>query len=162
MSAHVVGKKYIYYRCTRYEKLHLCTHKKRTSELVLESWLLENLIPNFEEYNIKLEAQKKAMQPVDTERIKRKMEKLKDLYLSDLIDRSVYERDYCTFRDELQAAYNLQKPIQSPVDTEELKSLLSVYHSLSKVEQREFWRRIIGEIIITNDDRFLVSPVRHN
>lgn len=162
LSAHVVGKKYIYYRCTRYEKLHLCTHKKRTSELVLESWLLENLIPNFEEYNIKLEAQKKAMQPVDTERIKRKMEKLKDLYLSDLIDRSVYERDYCTFRDELQAAYNLQKPIQSPVDTEELKSLLSVYHSLSKVEQREFWRRIIGEIIITNDDRFLVSPVRHN
>ncbi|MDE6260583.1 MAG: recombinase zinc beta ribbon domain-containing protein [Oscillospiraceae bacterium] len=36
LSAHVVGQKYTYYRCTKYEQLHLCPHKKRTSELVLE------------------------------------------------------------------------------------------------------------------------------
>ena len=49
LSAHVVAQKYIYYRCTKYEKLHLCPHKKRTSELVLERWLLENLGSSYEQ-----------------------------------------------------------------------------------------------------------------
>lgn len=161
LSAHVVGKKYIYYRCTRYEKLNLCTHKKRTSELVLEQWLLENIVDSFESYNIKLQAQQKTARPIDTEKIKRKMEKLKDLYLNDLIDRSVYERDYRALQDELQAAYDLQRPRPVPVDTAAIKDVICVYDSLSRAEQQEFWRGVIGEIIITNDDHFFVLPISH-
>ncbi len=105
LSAHTVAGKYIYYRCTRYEKLHLCTHKKRTSELVLEDWLLHNLVSQFAQYNLELEARTaQQVQKVDESKVRRKMDKLKDLYLNDLIDRDAYEKDYTTLRDELRAA----------------------------------------------------------
>ena len=52
LSSQTIRGKYIYYRCTRSEKLNLCPHKKRTSELILEKWLLENLVSSCEEYNL--------------------------------------------------------------------------------------------------------------
>lgn len=162
LSAHVVGQKYIYYRCTRYEKLHLCPHKKRTSELVLEKWLLENLISSYEEYNFSLQRQAKTKQPkIDTDKIKRKMDKLKDLYLNDLIDRDSYEKDYTSLRDELRKASLPEINIPQPVDIKEIENVLQVYKNLSKGEQKELWNRIIGEITVTNDEHFFVSPIRH-
>jgi len=160
LSAHTVSQKYIYYRCTRYEKLHLCNHKKRTSELVLEDWLLHNLLPQFAQYNLDLET--RATQPqkkIDEAKIKNKMEKLKDLYLNDLIDRDVYERDYTALRDELRAASDVIATLPQPVDLDELANTLSLYSELSKQHKKEFWTRVIGKIIITNGDHFFVTPI---
>lgn len=160
LSAHTVSQKYIYYRCTRYEKLHLCNHKKRTSELVLEDWLLHNLLPQFAQYNLDLET--RATQPqkkIDEAKIKNKMEKLKDLYLNDLIDRDVYERDYTALRDELRAASDTIATLPQPVDLDELANTLSLYSELSKQHKKEFWTRVIGKIIITNGDHFFVTPI---
>lgn len=163
LSAHVVGQKYIYYRCTKYEKLHLCTHKKRTSELVLEKWLLENLISSYEQYNLSLAQRKAAIRPaVDTDKIKRKMEKLKDLYLNDLIEKESYERDYISLRDQLRAIYAPESRMPKPVDIEPIKTVLSAYAGLTRQEKKEFWARTIGTITITNEDRFFVAPFRHN
>ena len=163
LSAHVVGQKYTYYRCTRYEKLHLCTHKKRTSELVLEQWLIDNLISSFEEYNLSIEESASRVRPkIDELKIRRKMEKLKDLYLNDLIDRVTYERDYTALRDELRAANTPPALPQKPVDIIAIQTTLAAYSELSRQNKKEFWCRTIGQIAITNDDRFFVSPVRHN
>lgn len=163
LSAHVVNQKYTYYRCTRYEKLHLCTHKKRTSELVLEQWLLENLISSYEQYNLSLSQKKASIRPsIDTERIKRKMEKLKDLYLSDLIEKESYEKDYISLRAQLREAYAPEPRLPKPVDIESIKTVLSAYKGLTRQEQKEFWARTIGTITITNDEHFFVTPVSHN
>lgn len=160
LSAHTVGGKYIYYRCTRYEKLHLCTHKKRTSELVLEDWLLHNVVSQAEQYNLAIESQAKREVPqIDEAKIKRKMEKLKDLYLNDLIDRDSYELDYTALRDELQSANRIQEQAPRPVNTAELREALSLYSELSKQGRKEFWGRIISKIVITNDDDFFVVPI---
>lgn len=162
LSAHVVGQKYVYYRCTRYEKLHLCPHKKRTSELVLEQWLIDNLISSFEEYNIGIEEGASLVRPqVDELKIRRKMEKLKDLYLNDLIDRDTYERDYTALRDELRAANAPPARPPKPVNILAMKTALSAYGALSRQNKKEFWCRTLGQITITNDDHFFVSPVRH-
>lgn len=163
LSAHVVAQKYIYYRCTKYEKLHLCPHKKRTSELVLERWLLENLVSSYEQYNISLAQGAKAKRAnVDTEKIKRKMEKLKDLYLNDLIEKDAYEQDYISLRDQLREAYAPEPEPPKPVDTKLIRTALSAYESLTRQEKKEFWCRVVGSITITNEDRFFVEPVRHN
>lgn len=160
LSAHTVAGKYIYYRCTRYEKLHLCTHKKRTSELILEDWLLHNVIFQFEQYNLDLAAKAEApRKKVDETKIKRKMEKLKDLYLNDLIDRESYERDYTALRDELRTASAELEKLPTPVDTKAISDALSAYSELSKQSKKEFWARIIGKIVITNDDDFFVYPI---
>lgn len=159
LSAHTVAGKYIYYRCTRYEKLHLCEHKKRTSERILEDWLLHNLVSQFAQYNLDLAA--RAAQPqnkVDEGKIKRKMEKLKDLYLNDLIEREAYERDYTALRDELRTAHAAVEALPQPVDLDELATALSLYSELSRQHQKEFWARTIGKIIITNEDDFFVVP----
>ena len=162
LSAHVVGQKYVYYRCTRYEKLGLCTHKKRTSELVLEKWLLENLVSSYEAYNTAIRQEQRTVpHKPDTDKLKHKMEKLKDLYLNDLIDRDDYERDYIALRDALREAGNVQRSQPKPVDIAAFLEVLKIYKTLSRAEQKEFWNGVIGEITITNDDSFFVSPVRH-
>lgn len=163
LSAHVVARKYTYYRCTKYEKLHLCPHKKRTSELVLEQWLLDHLINSFEEYNLSIKEGASITRPqVDELKIRRKMEKLKDLYLNDLIDRDTYERDYTALRDEIRAANTPPARPPKPVDIVSIQTALSAYSELSRQNKKEFWCRTVGKIIITNDDHFFVSPVRHN
>ena len=163
LSAHVVAQKYIYYRCTKYEKLHLCPHKKRTSEFVLERWLLENLVSSYEQYNISLAQGAKAKRAnVDTDKIRRKMEKLKDLYLNDLIEKDAYEQDYIFLREQLREAYAPEPEPPKPVDTKLIRTALSAYESLTRQEKKEFWCRVVGSITITNEDRFFVEPVRHN
>lgn len=162
LSGHVVGQKYIYYRCTRYDKLHLCSHKKRTSERVLEKWLLENLVSSYEAHNLFVQQQAKTKRTkVDTDKIKRKMEKLKDLYLNDLIDRDSYQRDYTALRDELRSATAAKPTPPQLVDTQVIANVLQLYASLSRSEQKELWGQVIGEITVTNEDTFFVSPFRH-
>lgn len=163
LSAHVVAQKYIYYRCTKYEKLHLCPHKKRTSELVLEQWLLDSLISSFEQYNLSVEEGASLMRPqVDELKLRRKMEKLKDLYLNDLIDRDTYERDYTALRDELRAANVPAQRPQKPVNIVVIQTALSAYDELSRQHKKEFWGKMVNKITITNDDHFFVEPFRHN
>lgn len=162
LSAHVVKQKYIYYRCTRYEKLHLCPHKKRTSELTLEQWLLDNLVSSFEEYNLSIKEKASRARPqVDELKIKRKMEKLKDLYLNDLIDRDTYERDYTTLRDELRESNAPALRPPQPVNIIAIQTALAAYNELSRQHKKEFWGRIVSKITITNDDHFFVEPFRH-
>ncbi len=162
LSAHVVAQKYTYYRCTKYEKLHLCPHKKRTSELVLEQWLLENLVSSYEEFNIKSAKRAIAKSPtVDVGSIKRKMEKLKDLYLNDLIEKEVYERDYTALRDKLREQNQPKERPFEPIDTKPIQTALLAYDLLTRQEKKEFWGRVIGTITITNDDHFFVEPIRH-
>lgn len=163
LSAHVVAQKYTYYRCTKYEKLHLCPHKKRTSELVLEQWLLENLASSYEQYNLSI-AQKavEKKSDVDVGKIKRRMEKLKDLYLNDLIEKESYERDYISLRNQLREICMPDLVPPKPVDVKQIETVLLAYEWLTRQEKKELWGRIVGTITITNDDRFFVEPVRHN
>lgn len=161
LSAHTVAGKYIYYRCTRYEKLHRCEHKKRTSELVLEDWLIHNLVSRFAEYNLTLTTRAASIpkKTVDEAKIKRKMEKLKDLYLNDLIDRDAYERDYVSLRDELRSAAAEPIRLPKPVDLKALAQALTAYSDLSKPNKKAFWAQTIGRIIITKEDDFFVEPI---
>lgn len=161
LSAHTANQKYIYYRCTRYEKLHLCPHKKRTSEVFLENWLLDNLVSSYEQYNVSLQKAQHKRPKVNTGRIKRKMDKLKDLYLNDLIDRESYERDYIALRDELRKANAPELLPPQPVDTKPIEDVLQVYSTLTRSERKELWSRLVGYITITNDNEFFVSPFRH-
>ena len=156
LSAHTVDRKYIYYRCTRYEKLSLCTHKHRTSELVLEEWLLKNLPEICANYNYQL-TQAVPQEKKDLSKTKRKMEKLKDLYLNDLIELDVYEQEYSALRAELDVPPPEDPP--APIDLSLLEETLPLYRELTRDRQKAFWASMIKRIVITNDDRFFVEPL---
>ena len=87
------------------------------------------------------------------------MEKLKDLYLNDLIDRSTYEADYITLRDELREAAVFEDHLPAPVDLRAIADSLSAYPTLSRQGKKEFWSKVVGRIVITNENDFFVYPI---
>ncbi|HWQ59269.1 MAG TPA: recombinase zinc beta ribbon domain-containing protein, partial [Clostridia bacterium] len=155
LSVHTVDKKYIYYRCTRYDKLHMCVHKKRTSELVLEEWLLNNMLSRVSAFNTHIASADTPRVGADESKIKRKMEKLKDLYLNDLIERPEYEAEYIALRDTLIATKQ-EAPAPQQIDLTAMRAALSDYKMLSREAQKEFWSRTVRKIIITNDEQISI------
>ena len=117
--------------------------------------MLENVLLAANQYNLDLEARRQEERPViDESAIKRKMDKLKDLYLDDLIEREAYERDYTVLREKLRAAREAEEDMSEPIDIGHLRDALSVYQDLSREAKKEFWTRTIAKIYITNDDNF--------
>ena len=132
----------IYYLCSKHHQYHdeYCANKKYYNEKSIESFLLNNIIPAINDYNASIvEA---AAPTVDTEKIKKKMAKLKDLYLDDLITKDVYEADYRRLQKELET------PLFAPktVSVESCESILEKYRELSKTSQKALWGRILRRI----------------
>ena len=148
-------REYIYYRCPL-KTLGRCEHRKRIREDVLEAWLLDNIIAIAEVQNLKLTRGKKTGKTIDLGKIRSKMEKLKDLYLSDLIDRDMYEKDYLALKAELESAATLENT-PTPIDIEALKNALSLYSGLDRTGQKEFWNRAVKQIAASNTGDFFVE-----
>lgn len=161
MSASAINprgtKEYVYYRC-QYTALGRCNHKRRVREGDLESWLLDNLIAIAEVHNIHLLRKQKPKKAINTGKIRAKMEKLKDLYLSDLIDRDMYEKDYLTLKQELETAQK-EEPQEAPINIDGIKTGLSVYENLDKAGKKEFWSRTLKRIVVNKDGDFFVDLI---
>ena len=158
LAGHVTGGKYVYYRCSRVDKIGCsCAHTHRTSERVLESWLLDNLIPECEKYNHQLLAAEQSLPKKDPAKIKRRMSKLKDLYLNDLIELDVYKAEYASLRAELEQ--EPPEPAPRPVDLAQLKAALPLYNELSRERKKAFWAANIRRITITNNDDFFIQMI---
>lgn len=138
-----------YYYCANHSEYGdiKCQANKRNREDVIESFLLEHLVDTAEAYNA--EIYKKAPPKKDPDKIRRKMEKLKDLYLDDLIDRAIYERDYKAL--EMQLAETDIVPLCTPLNIEELAGSLAMYAELSRDAKKAFWSRILKRIEISID-----------
>ena len=158
LASHTVDNKYTYYHCSTRNKRWSCSHSRRTSEAKLESWLLTNLLSECEAYNFELEKKRQNACQIDKASIKRKMDKLRALYLSDLIELPDYEREYTALRDALSTAQEAERQIGQLIDIAHLRDLLSAYATLDRQRQKEFWTRTISKIIITNDDDFSIIP----
>lgn len=158
---------YINYRCWKSSKLskgnnlYECENKKVTSENVIEKYLLSHIREEAQNYVTtisKLEEKPVKIKFKDnTKEIKNKLEKLKDLYINDLIDRQMYENDYKKFSNELKEIEKKKAEMIAPVkrDLSFIKSLLNsnfekIYYTLSRIEKRHFWLSIIDEIFIEN------------
>lgn len=146
------GKHYRYYRCVTHAlDPDKCPHQKRVREGTLEEWLLNHLDKLALDSNLKIEKGKPRV--VNTNAIRRKMEKLKDLYLSDLIDRDTYARDYEALKAELESI-----PMESkPIDLKMIREGKAVYGKLDETGRKEFWGRIIQRIDADNNGSFFVA-----
>lgn len=86
------------------------------------------------------------------------MEKIRDLYLNDLMEREDYERHYLTLRDMLLKAQNQKTMIPQPVNLDGVRTALSAYKLLPRASQKEFWSRTVKQIIVTNSNDFSITP----
>lgn len=148
-----------YYRCRQAETYHSCAHDRRVREDYVEQWLLTNLTAEMDKYNADIRARAAGRALVDTAKIKRKMEKLKDLYLDDMIERDLYERDFALLRSQLEAAEKANAELPPEIDIPKAKELLGLYPALPDEGKKAFWQRVIRRIEIDADKNIRVFPV---
>lgn len=148
--------KYSVYRCRQGVSLHRCPNRKIVLETALEKMLLERIRPELENYITEYEVANLPALRIDAKRrsVEGKMQKLKDLYLNDLItmDEFKLDREKLLMQLEKINAEN-SRPVK---DLSYLKNFLktdfeNVYDSLSIPERRELWRSIIKEIRVDHD-----------
>lgn len=126
---------------------------------MIEKWLFENLGAELARTRLEWEARaaerKKAALCTDKAVLKRKLTKLKELYVNELIDIKEYKKDYDIYTAALR---QLPEPaVESPPDFEAVERLLdsefrNIYDSLSREEKRALWRSVISEIRIDSDN----------
>lgn len=162
LAGRLVAQKYYYYRCNQHFQRGRCPHSKEVREDFVEAWLFENLGAELAKYRLEWEVKearkKKAVTSIDRAGIRRKLSRLKELYLNELIDIEEYKRDY-----DLYNAMLAEKPAQEEgprPDFEAIEALLSqdfrqIYDTLEREEKRTLWRSVIKEIRIDNDQQIV-------
>lgn len=143
MSAHQNGENYAYYYCRKKALDGACTNSRSFSEKRIEKALLDNLMREVKAVNVQIKA--KQRKPEDVSALRRRADKLTDLYLSDLIDRGKYEREF----REIQARIEKAEHVSKQIDVQEVNGLLNIYKSFSQEARKAFWNRLLEEIVIS-------------
>lgn len=138
---------YIYYRCRTAMVEATCRNVRTISERKLERYLLEHTVDQCRSYNLSvMKAAKRQKPAVDVAAVKRRMAKLEDMYLNDLIDRDRYEQQYRECQTQLEKA---EPPKKKTIDVAQIETALSAYVTLSPAGRKDFWGRIIDTITIS-------------
>ncbi len=150
---------YYYYRCNQHFQRGRCNHNKSVREYVIEKWLFDNMESELNrvrlEWEVKAAEKKKAALRTDKAALKRKLTKLKELYVNELIDIEEYKKDYEIYTAALR---QLPEPAaEAPPDFEAVEKLLqadfkNIYESLTREEKRTLWRSVISEIRIDSEN----------
>lgn len=159
MSGTQTSYKKNWYRCNSYwNTIHRCDNKKGFSESMMEEYLLTHLRDMIGEelrprdYEL---IEEKARDNADRiTALLRKRDRLKELYINELITLEEYRQDRDKYTAEIEA---LQVEQDKPKDRNDLEAILrldieQIYKSLDKPEKRRFWRGFVDYIAFNGWD----------
>lgn len=143
------------YRCKRHFDLKLCENKKILFETTLEKYLVSHLR---EEYELHINEYETSIAPIISTNAKRKqledkIERLKNLYLNELITLDEFKLDRAKFLDQISSIPQNETPSK---DFTKVKQLLNsnfeeIYHTFDFNERRRFWRSTLQEVRFFSD-----------
>ena len=148
----------VYYRCRTYTERKACPHKKQIKEEAVEEWLFSHLGEELEKYRLEWEVneaqRKRTVASIDRTSIRRKLSRLKELYVNEMIDIEEYRRDY-----ELYTAQLTEQPapaVEERPSFEAVEAILAsgfhkIYDGLDRWEKRTLWRSAIKEIRVDKE-----------
>lgn len=149
---------YFYYRCNQHFQRDRCPHNHSVREDMIEEWLFAHLQEEIDrcqlEWEVQAAARKRTAAASDKATLRRKLSKLKELYVNDLIDIEEYKKDYEIYTAALR---QLPDPAQeAPPDFAAVRKILAddfkaIYDTLTREEKRTLWRSVIEEIKVDND-----------
>lgn len=149
---------YPLYRCNRRYQSHSCSHSRNYREEHVEEYLLAHIRPALSEYIAEYEvngcspAQKSPA--AEAAKIQKKLKKLYDLFMDDLIDKESYRREYESLQAKLSEAKSAaDAPHRNLAD---LKSILSqgyeeIYQTFSPTEKNAFWKSFVQSVLMYED-----------
>lgn len=151
------GNEDTYYRCNYAIQYHRCAHHKMVQETVLEGWLLDHISieaeKSREEYEYEVKEKQTKKKRVDRASIDRKLEKLKDLYLDDMIDKAQYKADREKLLEQLnEADQESPKTDYAAIAKTFSAEIPEIYHTLSALQRRDLWRSVISKIDLDSDN----------
>lgn len=149
------------YNCPGHYQNKGCCNRTNIREAAIEAYLISTIDDRFRQYKISCEnASRNAVRTSDEAaelvRLKRKLSKLKDLYLNDLISLDDYRADYVPISERISLLQQTHKPSKKHVPIENLERLLNKdwkesYEQMPRAEQRAFWRMVLSEIHVYSD-----------
>ena len=149
--------RYPSYRCQGYSQQRNCRNGKQFYETTLEKRLLAMLRPALEQYITEYDISTAPVVNNAAKRnsIERKIVKLKELYINELITLNEFKIDRAKYEKELS---ELRDTIPVIKDLSTIRNLLnqdfeSLYDVFNFEDKRYFWRSFIKEIRIYNDHR---------
>ena len=150
--------KFVYYRCNYFVNYGRCTHDKSVRESYIEEWLFAHLADEIEKcqvaWDIKESQRRRAAASVDRVSIRRKLSRLKELYVNEVIDLDEYRRDYEKYTSQLNEptdAVDERRPNFDAIKAVLSKSFRDSYNRLDRAEKRSLWHSIIKEIRIDKE-----------
>ena len=139
-----------------------CTNHTNLGETKIETYLLDHIDEALHQYQIDLERLAAARTPrrdfeIERSRLRKKLSRLKDLYLNDIIDLELYRKDYQDLNSQLDrlAAEESTAPPDMP-NPDRLFAIFTpgwqeIYLELSRPEKQNFWRMALDKIYVHND-----------
>ncbi|WMJ85456.1 recombinase family protein [Anaerocolumna sp. MB42-C2] len=143
------------YRCKKHFDLKLCDNKKILFESTLEKYLISHLREDIEVYIGEYEA---TVAPVvnfaeKKKKIEAKIERLKDLYVNELITMDEFKIDRARYLEQLNSLPQFETPKK---DLGPIKRLLDsnieeIYDNFEFNKKKWFWRSILQEVQFYSD-----------
>ena len=135
-----------------------CYNNKTIKENYIEEYLLNNLDKELSSLIAKVSITPSIKNVNNTQKIKvieKKIIKLKDLYIDDLIDKTEYKKDYEKYKNELINLKKSETNKEEKKDYTYLKQILNsdykeIYSKLNTINKKKFWLSIIDKIYIEN------------
>jgi DNA invertase Pin-like site-specific DNA recombinase len=143
---------YHYYRCKE-AIISGCPHTRRINEEYLESYLLDNIKQQISGKIQSIKSiQKDSSKKVDVSQINKKIDKLKDLYLDDLIDKDRYKMEYNSLVSQLQATPVYKQPTVEKYKEFINNDIVEYYEKMSPNGKKAFWLGLINKIVVDKDN----------
>lgn len=136
------------YRCPKHfqRKPAQCINAKVLSEPVLERLLVAELEKTVQRVDIEVKQKKPRDNSAQIAAVTRKIERLKELYLNDLITLDEYKQDKDALTAKLESLRAQNTPVFAPIRALKGVNITEVYKSLTPQEKRRFWRSIVSRI----------------
>ena len=148
-----------YYRCPQHYSRRTCDHKKQIRETAVEEWLFTFLGDELKkqrlEWDIKEARRRQTAASIDRAAIRRKLSRLKELYVNEMIDLEEYRRDYELYTAQLAErtapSAEEERPNFEAVEAILASGFRKIYDGLERGEKRTLWRSVIKEIRVDKE-----------
>lgn len=150
-------KKYKYrypaYECKYYRANGLCDNGGEIRESRIEEYMISNIRSGLKNYIMRYDAEKGNVidNRIKKAGIQKKIERLKEAYLAEIITLDEYKIDRAKLQDQYDSLPDI---VENQQDFSAIKSILGsdfegIYADLSNEEKRDFWRSIVKEIRVS-------------
>jgi len=137
-----------------------CTNNRLIREDTIETYLINNLEQLVNDIILKNKTKPKINKPNNLSKIRtieKKLDKLKDLYIDDLIDKDTYKKDYEKYTKELNILKSSNIEIPEQKDYSYLNNIINsnyktIYNKLNIENKKKFWLSVIDKIMVENSE----------